>query len=205
MPKQAAICRWAHGTTDPQNTSKVASYEEYATACGHDGQSLGHISSLVNPAVSLLFNLTREPSYATEIHLALSAFAALYLNRSTSISPDFHCYETVNAYRVVVEAGAPPQWNVSMLSAFKRGIAIQCKPMPVSACAAPGAKLSDCHGTAGGVWNHGIDSALQSKLSLVVFPDLDCELSGVNCTFWNWSVDRLWRNWLHGHALMENG
>lgn len=92
-----------------------------------------------------------------------------------------------------------------MQQAFETAIAVQCHPMPVSACARSGVWMGECHGTAEGVWNHGIDSALQNKLALTVFSNLNCSLSGTNCSFWNWSVNRLWANWLKGHALMENG
>lgn len=95
-------CRWAHGSVDPQ-TGDVATYTEYATDCGHNGQDLGHISSLVNPAVSLLYALTGDQTYATEIHDALTTFAAPYLHNIT-VTDAFHCYETINAYRVMVSA-----------------------------------------------------------------------------------------------------
>jgi hypothetical protein len=200
-------CKWAHGATDPHGGA-VASYTEYTTACGDDGPAAlyGPRQSPDNlPAVAYLYALTRTERYAGQVHDALAAFAAPFLHNTTTSTVAFHCYETVEAYRAIVAAGRPPPWNASMQAAYETAIAVECHPMPVASCGAPGVWMGLCHGTAEGVWNHGLDSALQNKLAMTVLPGLNCSLSGTNCTFWNWSVERLWTNWLHGHALMENG
>lgn len=145
-------CLWHHSTTLTLPNPKVATYSEYATACGHDGSRFGNI---VDPAVSLLYVLTGEESYATEAHASLTAFAAPYMH-NMSKKDAFHCYETINAYRVIVAAGRPPPWNASMQTAFESAIAIQCHPMPVASCATPGSYMGDCHGTAAGGWNESI-------------------------------------------------